>query len=318
MHLSDDVRAQLHDHRNVIGVGQVDDGTVSVFVTEKLPATALADEDIVPATVECDGEHCETNVIDCGVPRALAGRKSRHRPAPAGVSTAHEAVTAGTLGSPLLETEAGETVFLTNAHVAAPTGEASPGDTILQPGPHDGGASGDEIGTLLEFSEIDRSGSNKTDSALVDVSTVDLTETTMFELGDCVELDADGDGNTTYTKSGRTTGVTEGERIATDVSIEVRGYYPNEPVEFVDVDAFSPMSAGGDSGSLIGYMDDGFHATHLLFAGSPQVTFAIPLDNVFDEHGWLNLASPPDNGGGDDDDDESSRCWLRDFLDWLR
>lgn len=48
------------------------------------------------------------------------------------------------------------------------------------------------------------------------------------------------------------------------------------------------MSTQGDSGSLIGIpREDGFYATHLLFAGSDRATLAIPIDAVEAEHGTL-------------------------------
>lgn len=51
------------------------------------------------------------------------------------------------------------------------------------------------------------------------------------------------------------------------------------------------MSAGGDSGSLIGIQRaDGFHATDLLFGGSDRVTLGIPMTVVQDLHGPLTPA----------------------------
>lgn len=90
-----------------------------------------------------------------------------------------------------------------------------------------------------------------------------------------------------YIKSGRTTGVTVGDLRARDVRVKVGGYY-DTPVLFEGVALFGPMSTQGDSGSLIGILrEDGFYATHLLFAGSDRATLAIPIDAVEAEHGTL-------------------------------
>lgn len=57
---------------------------------------------------------------------------------------------------------------------------------------------------------------------------------------------------------------------------------------FVGLDVFERMSVGGDSGSVIGIeRPEGFYGTSLLFAGSTQATFAIPMSTVQQVHGRL-------------------------------
>ncbi|MFC7197457.1 hypothetical protein ACFQL4_27165 [Halosimplex aquaticum] len=81
--------------------------------------------------------------------------------------------------------------------------------------------------------------------------------------------------------------MTTGDLRGRDARIKVRGYH-DEPTVFEGIDVFGPMSAAGDSGSLIGIDgDDGFRATDLLFAGSDRTTLAIPMDAVEEEHGAL-------------------------------
>lgn len=320
MHVPDHVREDLMSRANVVGVGtgpkrrngrETGEEAVIVFVTEKLPESELAEEDICPKTVDIDGEEAPTDVVQTGDVWAQAttaepaepspDRTKRFRPAPASVSVGHPDVTAGTLGSPPLETEAGPLVFLTNTHVAAPPPDAALGDACLQPGPRDGGDTDDRIGTLHDFAAVSRDEPNTSDSALVEVDSGDLRANEILEIGPLAGFRAAAFGEA-YEKSGRTTGHTTGELVAEDVQIDVRGYYPNEPVTFTGVDAFTPMSSGGDSGSLIGLRDDGdFFATDLLFAGSPFVTFGIPWDAVVDEHGELSVANPPSSDGGDGD-----------------
>lgn len=303
---------------NVVGVGtgpkrrggqETGEDAVVVFVTEKLPESELADEDVCPRTVTIDDETVPTDVVQSGEVWAQAtateaqetapDRTERYRPAPASVSVGHPEVTAGTLGTPPLETGDGDTVFVTNAHVAAPQGTAETGDPCRQPGPEDGGTAEDRVGTLREFVEIRRDRPNESDSALVAVDPGDLRENEILEIGPLAGF-AEPVFGEPHEKSGRTTDVTSGELRARDVEIEVQGYYPDEAVTFTGVDAFDPMSSGGDSGSLIGRRVDGeFRGTDLLFAGSPFVTFGVPWTAVTDEHGDLAVANPPGEDGGD-------------------
>jgi hypothetical protein len=184
---------------------------------------------------------------------------------------------------------------LTNAHVAAPIGVAETGDDVLQPGPADGGGADDVLGTLAAFSEISPDEPNTTDSALVEVDPGDVRDT-VLGVGPFAGF-TDAGMDATYTKSGRTTGVTTGELRGRDARIRVNGYH-DEPTLFTGVDLFGPMSAGGDSGSLIGVVDGGFRATHLLFAGSDRATIAAPMEAVEAEHGEL---TPLGGGAGGDD-----------------
>lgn len=311
MELPESVRDDLESRANVVGtcLGErrvngrpTGEESVIVLVSRKQPRDQVSSEDLIPETVEIDGQNVRTDVQEIGEPRIQAvetqpverrpDRKRRWRPAPAGVSFGHSEVTAGTLGSPPLLDENGRTVVLTNSHIAAPIDVATEGDSIYQPGPADGGTEEDTLGTLREWSEISRTEPNTTDSALVTVDR-EVVKNTVLEIGSLVSIGSD-DGNgppdmrATYAKSGRTTGVTTGSQRGRDARIKVRGYY-EEPVVFEGVAVFGPMSAGGDSGSLIGIeRDDGFHATHLLFAGSDRSTLGIPLSVVQDEHGELN------------------------------
>lgn len=324
---------------NVVGVGtgrkrrggrETGEEAVIVFVTEKLPESQLADEDVCPKTVAIDDDEVPTDVVQAGDVWAQAAaveaepvpdRTDRFRPAPASVSVGHPDVTAGTLGTPPVETDDGELVFVTNTHVAAPPPDAASGDPCLQPGPSDGGDGDDRIGTLREFAAISRDEPNTTDSALVRADPAALEENEILEIGPLAGF-REPAFDEEYHKSGRTTGLTSGELVARDVQIDVRGFFPDEPVTFAGVDAFSPMSSGGDSGSLIGRREDGaFYGTNLLFAGSPFVTFAIPWEAVTEEHGDLTVANPTppdDDGGNDGDDDEEPRSLLGFLLGLLR
>ena len=317
MEIPDEVRDDLESRANVVGTSrgrkrvgdrETDEECLVVLVSRKLPETQLAERDRIPKEVDLDGRRIKTDVQEVGdvriqetatKPSGQRDRKRRWRPAPAGVSLGHPDISAGTLGSTPLKTEDGRTVVLTNAHVAAPIDTAQVGDDVLQPGPADGGTEEDVIGTLAGMAEISRDEPNATDSAIVEVDPADL-DGDVLGIGDLVGF-TEPSMDASYTKSGRTTGVTTGDLRARDARIKVGGYY-EEPTVFEGVDVFGPMSAAGDSGSLIGIDgDDGFRATNLLFAGSDRSTIAVPMAAVEAEHGTLIPASG--NGGSDGETD---------------
>lgn len=316
MDIPDSVRRDLESRPNVVGTavgpkrvgGQpTDEEVIVVFVSEKLPETQLAEADRIPSEIEFDDTKVKTDVQEAGDLRSQAtaeqpaerpNRERRWRPAPAGVSFGHIDISAGTLGSPPLETEDGETVVLTNAHVAAPIDVAEPGDAVLQPGPADGGTEDDEVGQLLEGSDIKADEPNTSDSAIVEIDT-SAFEDSVLGVGEFAGF-TDVERDATYTKSGLTTGVTTGDLRGRDARMKVRGYH-DEPTVFEGVDVFGPMSAAGDSGSLIGIeREDGFYATDLLFAGSDRTTLAIPMDAVEAEHGELTPVSTATGSASDD------------------
>lgn len=84
-----------------------------------------------------------------------------------------------------------------------------------------------------------------------------------------------GDG---VNKSGRTTGITSGTVIQTNVTVRV-GYGDSDAI-FEDQIMTSEMSQGGDSGSAV--LDDNNNLVGLLFAGSPTTTIINKIDNVFE------------------------------------
>lgn len=83
-------------------------------------------------------------------------------------------------------------------------------------------------------------------------------------------------------KSGRTTGYTTSEVIATDVTVSVE-FGVGQVAIFEGQTIAGDFSLGGDSGSAI--FDIQGNAVGLLFAGSDTVTIFTPMDTVFQELG---------------------------------
>jgi hypothetical protein len=298
------------DYPNVKGTGiSTDDSSVLiVLVTRKVPEDDLDATEIVPRSVTIDGTTYETDVHPVGIPHFSdtnqatdpADHRRFHDPVPGGVSIGNNNIGAGTMGSCLLEhVESGAPVTLSNAHVAGKAYDQ------VHPASMDLGGDNQQthIGTLRETAPLEEGRTHTTDSALIDVDP-DVIDSEILGLGTIAGFgDAAGFENQEYTKAGRTTGVTRGKLTARDVSVNVA--YGPRTLRFVGCDLFSDMSAPGDSGSLVGYLNPDndppgdIIITDLLFAGSDTVTVAIPMDAVQDYHGDLAVYDPsPDPGDG--------------------
>ncbi len=281
---------------------------VVVSVEKKMPEAQLMPEDIVPKMVD----EVKTDVQETGVIRALQARTDRWRPAPGGVSIGHESITAGTLGC--LVRREGQLFILSNNHVLAASNAAQVGDSILQPGPADGGTSHDRIAVLEDFVPLDfgssppvcptaktvesllnalaqmagsdhritafqeTPGVNTVDAALARPLSTDLVEQNIVAIG--VPKGArEGTLNANIKKSGRTTGLTHGQITQIDATVKV-SYGSAGNATLVDQLVAGNMSLGGDSGSAV--LDDEGYVVGLLFAGSETTTIINRIQNVLD------------------------------------
>ncbi len=303
---------------NVIGVAvghkvvagrETDEPCIVVYVDHKESEDALRPRDLVPKNV--DG--VRTDVVATGPIRALplletlaVSHTAKVRPAPGGVSIAHERVTAGTLGI-LAHRTSGEPVILSNNHVLANSNEGRAGDLILQPGPYDGGKPKDAIARLAEFvpiafSERELGGlarlvekgfgallapmglglrrlpsgkTNLVDAAIATPLAPDLVAPDILEIGP-VSGTAAASLDTKVKKSGRTTGLTRGRVTGLEATVEVD--YGGKTAVFRGQIVSDVTSKGGDSGSLI--VNDSNRAVGLLFAGGATTTILNPIDAV--------------------------------------
>lgn len=216
------------------------------------------------------------------------GETGRVRPLRPGVSIAHHAVTAGTLGA--FVTRAGEPgVFaLSNHHVLVGSGQA--GDPVLQPGPADGGTlPADRVGELAHLVGLRPGETAFVDAAL---ARLDEPEVDATYPGGALAGWGPVNGDERVQKVGRTTGVTDGRVTAVELDDVVVGYGPglgelrfDNQIE-VESTGAGPFSRGGDSGSLV-YRPADRRAIGLLFAGSEAggdngtgLTYLNPIDEV--------------------------------------
>jgi hypothetical protein len=276
------------------GTGLTEDGRLAIFVLAE--SFELARAAVVPATIEGVPIRVKiTGKIKALKPPAGKGPKNREeidptarfeRPVPIGVSTGHPNITAGTIGCRVTD---GTNVYaLSNNHVYADENRADIGDNVLQPGAYDEGVYPDDaIGTLNDFEAIVFSTSpntNNTIDAAIALSSTDL-------LGNATPSDGYGTPKSTTAeaslglrvmKYGRTTGLTKGRIYAFNATVNVA--YDSGVARFVNQIVITPgsFSAGGDSGSLVVVQrgDDKRKPVGLVFAGSPSITVANPIDPV--------------------------------------
>ncbi len=306
---------------NVVGMGigfkesagiKSDELALVVLVQDKLPITSLSAKDVVPKKV--DGVN--TDVIRVGKVVAYQSPTNRFRPAPPGCSIGHFSITAGTFGAVVRDATTNEMLILSNNHVMANSNDAKTGDTILQPGPADGGkAPQDRIADLLRFVKINyKSGDggdgsecpfanviskimnamasilgSQTRLTAVKAAATNLVDAAVAKPWQTSAIDENTlkIGKVTGTvpatigmavkKSGRTTGLTQGTITVMDATIDV-GYGGSRVATFEHQLLTNDMSDPGDSGSLL--VDEQNRAVGLLFAGSDEVTVYNPIETV--------------------------------------
>ncbi|MGY1731975.1 hypothetical protein ACI798_10675 [Geodermatophilus sp. SYSU D01045] len=215
--------------------------------------------------------------------------QQRTRPLRPGLSVAHPAVTAGTLGG-FVRVD-GRLAILSNNHVLAASDAGAVGDAVLQPGPADGGVPADRVATLTAFERFTE-GRNKVDAAVAVLDAGVEAEPGRVPGGPLAGTVADGlevEPDEEVEKVGRTTGHTRGRVTAVEVDGVAVQYDDGVHVfdDQIEIEGLSgPFSAGGDSGSVIWRSADRVPLA-LLFAGSDQggsngagLTFANPLSTV--------------------------------------
>jgi hypothetical protein len=213
----------------------------------------------------------------------------RMRPAEGGYSVGHVTVTAGTIATCVYDVGASVPArfyILSNNHVLANSNAAVAGDAILQPGRVDGGTDpADRIARLSRFIPITfdpptprAQHRNLVDAAVAEGQFHDL-DREIYWIGYArgwrqrVNVRV----GTAVHKTGRTTNYTQGRITAVNATIDVN-YGSGRVARFLDQIVTTPMSAGGDSGSLVTTLDN--VALGLLFAGSPQATILNQIEHV--------------------------------------
>ena len=301
----------------MVGVGykiikgeQTDRPAIMVFVEEKKPLKQLVPEAIVPTKLN----GIDTDVYESDEIVIFQDPTLRYRPAPGGVSIGHYKITAGTLGCAVRDKKTGKMVALSNNHVLANSNNANPGDSAFQPGPYDGGTpSINNWGMLTRFPLISMSPAvcplamgfcniinliltilgrqtrlsgngpapftaNVVDCALAAPNKPEYLKNDILAIGMPKTQIRTATPGLEVQKSGRTTRHTKDKVIAIDTTAKVN--YGGPIAVFEHQIVAGPMSAGGDSGSLVLDMDN--RPVGLLFAGSDKVTIMNEIQRVMD------------------------------------
>lgn len=275
---------------HAVGVGRKEvagqpDAVLAVrfYVLHKVPLSALSPDNVLPASIN----GVPTDVIE-SLPASFAAsidQRLPSRPVRAGVSIAHLAVGAGTLGAICRREPDDERRFaLSNNHVLSNLGRAAIGDMIVQPGPTDatGNAAEGEVARLTAFEPINTiGGRNRMDGALAEfLPGLGGTTTDPVGIG-AVGSPSMPDVGMRVVKSGRTTGVTRG--VVTDVRYDVQvslgglGLVGSALFEdMLRVEATeAPVGNIGDSGALFLTDDGERRPVGLLFATGPGGGYAL-------------------------------------------
>lgn len=272
------------------------------LVNQKLTKDMLSRSNMLPSKIA----EMQTDVMSVG--NLFAGGSDefgvqtltkRVRPAKGGYSVGHKNITAGTIGTCVYDILPGGTVsppvhgvgippryyILSNNHVLANVNAGAIGDAILQPGPADGGTDpADRIATLASFVPIKLTPAtplphnNLVDAAIATGQFHDL-DREIYWTGPVLgwRRKAAVTVGTVVKKTGRTTNFTTGRITAVNATVNVN-FGGGRTGHFIDQIITTPMSAGGDSGSLIMTIDG--VAVGLLFAGSGTATIANQIENV--------------------------------------
>jgi len=278
--VQDQYAEELMNKQNVVGFGigtKISKGkttskeTLTVFVTNKMNIGDLSKNDLVPKSLG----NVPTDVVEVGQVFAQSNPMltKKIRPAEGGYSVGHYKITAGTIGTCVIDKNPSPGVpkkyyILSNNHVLANSNNANIGDPIYQPGPYDGGTKKCKIARLSKFVPIDFKGKcNYVDAAIAEGDLCDL-DREVYWSGFVNEVDWAKVGDILH-KTGRTTGHTTGRVLAINATINVN-YGQGKVGKFCKQIITTDMSAGGDSGSLT--INDKGQGVGLLFAGSSTIT----------------------------------------------
>jgi hypothetical protein len=259
-----------------------------------------------------DAYPLDARPLDAGT---QVSRTGRIRPAPGGVSIGHYRITAGTLGCAVRDQKTGARLILSNNHVLANRNEGEQGDPILQPGLADGGLpERDTIALLERFEPIHYNqeppacsiasayaaignrlarwlgsthqvqvfqfrpfATNLIDAALARPILESDVLDEILDIGKVEGLTEAALGMQ-VSKSGRTTDFTSGTINILDATVTVN-YGGDRSATFDHQIVSTPMSQGGDSGSLL-VASESKQAVGLLYAGSGQATLFNPIQTV--------------------------------------
>jgi hypothetical protein len=275
----DDLQAVLTSS-NLVGVGiakkRTDGGTLgplalTFYVREKVGKGDLSAAEFVPPALPeaLSGPRViPTDVVELGEIRLQAN--VTRNPVQPGNSIGQPATLPGTFGAVVRN----GTTFqaLSNSHVLARSGLASPGDPVIYPGAGpDGGTLADEVGELIRFEPFQPGGQyiNRVDAAVASLSASALAklQSEIRTLGVKPSGIIKAHRDMVVEKVGRTSDLTEG--IVVDADFHCILDYPGIGlVGFAEQVLCTRYTEDGDSGSLV--LEQGTHKAVGLHVGAAK------------------------------------------------
>lgn len=267
------------------------DGVVGTGVEESShgEATILvltedaASKERIPSSI--NGARTDVRVV--GKVKALAyATRDKHRPViPTGVSVGNgRENSSGTIGAVVMKN--GIRYMLSNNHVLARQNRAQIGEQIVQPGRADTrGIPTEPVAILSAFKPVNFSGSNRMDAAIARY--LDYHSYSMIDKAFAPsQVVAAARTGLQVKKMGRTTGLTSGSIVGTNVSVKVEfdgktALFENQIYIKSDVGEFLKA---GDSGSLLVTANTN-QPVGLCFAGGEGSAFANPIQPILDHFG---------------------------------
>ncbi|MEI5525343.1 hypothetical protein WB388_32520 [Streptomyces brasiliscabiei] len=295
---------KLSSFENIVGVGireKLRDGrpagepSVAVYVIKKQPVEEIDAEAVVPEKIN----GILTDVVESGEFVAFSAR-TRHRPAPSGVSLGHFSGTTGTLGFAARPNgrngDPGDVYIVGCNHVLACDNAAGMGDALLQPAAEDGGTPADDILGVLAGWEPLRFGwwfgwrRNQVDVAMVTVDTpAESVCPLAYGVGPIDRVVRPGDLGTNVFKVGRTSAITHG--VVTDDEASAKLRHSNrrralmvDQLIVESLDDGQPFSEEGDSGALV--LEEGSQRpVGLVCGGTDEYAVVNRIEFVLDKLG---------------------------------
>jgi len=211
----------------------------------------------------------------------------------------------GTLGA-LVEDTSGTEYILSNNHILARTNAAAIGEDIIQPGLIDESPAcfkdtTDIVANLsavipIQFKTKKIIPTNTADAAIAQVRAGNVDPTgSILDIGTVSNDTVAPSLGMAVKKSGRTTGLTNGNITAVNATLDV-SYGSGKTARFTNQIVVGSVNfiAAGDSGSLM--VEDVVtnpRAVGLLFAGSSTAAIANPIDDVLNAFGVSMVGSGP-------------------------
>ena len=249
----------------ISGEKLTDELAIRVHVERKLPTEALEDHEVFSVSGKTEklgsfpidvieASYGPSQVTAPAELEDLVGleRTTRFDPLIGGISVGNPRVTAGTLAAIVFDRTDCSVCMLSNWHVLAGADAAVAGESIFQPGVADGGTSADTVATLRRF-RLDAD----MDAAIARLNGVRGHTRDIIGLNPIPGIETPALGMN-VTKSGRTTGVTQGviDGISWSGTINYQNHGPNTFHDQIHIVPRPPwpavdyeVSRGGDSGS---------------------------------------------------------------------